>query len=31
MEEVMKDIMFTAPENKGKTITITEDMVLNAA
>jgi len=31
MEEVMKDIMFTAPENKGKTITITEDMVRNAA
>lgn len=31
MEEVMKEIMFTAPENKGKTITITEDMVRNAA
>ena len=31
MEEIMKDIMFTAPENNGKTITITEEMVRNAA
>lgn len=33
MEEVMKDIMFEAPDNKeiGKVITITEEMVRNAA
>ena len=33
MEAVMKEIMFTAPENKeqGKVIVITEDMVRNAA
>ena len=33
MEGLMKDIMFNAPENKemGKVITITEDMVRNAA
>lgn len=33
MEEVMKEIMFAAPENKefGKTLTITEEMVRNAA
>ena len=33
MEKVMKDIMFTAPDNKeqGKTLVITEDMVMHAA
>lgn len=33
MEEVMKDIMFNAPDNKekGKVVVITEDMVKNAA
>lgn len=33
MEEVMKDIMFSAPDNKekGKVVVITEDMVKNAA
>lgn len=33
MEELMKDIMFSAPENKesGKVITITEEMVRDAA
>ena len=33
MEEVMKDIMFSAPENneQGKVIVITESMVANAA
>lgn len=33
MEEIMKDIMFNAPDNKekGKVVVITEDMVKNAA